>query len=105
MIQTTTNTIEGHPIREYHGIVTAEAVVGANVFKDIAAGLRDFFGGRSRTYEGVLREARATALEELANEASRCGANAVVGVKLDYETVGSGGSMLMVVATGTAVVI
>lgn len=105
MIQTTTNTIEGHPIREYHGIVTAQAIIGANVFKDFAAGLRDFFGGRSRTYENVLREAREAALNELAQEAQRIGGNAVVGVKLDYETVGSTGSMLMVVATGTAVVI
>lgn len=105
MIQTTTNTIEGHPIREYHGIVTAQAIIGANVFKDFAAGLRDFFGGRSRTYENVLREAREAALNELAQEAQRTGGNAVVGVKLDYETVGSTGSMLMVVATGTAVVI
>lgn len=103
MIVTTTPTIEGQPIQQYLGIVSAEAIIGANIFKDIFAGLRDIVGGRSQTYERVIEEGRANALQELTQKAAMMGANAVVAVDLDFETVGSGGSMLMVVATGTAV--
>jgi uncharacterized protein YbjQ (UPF0145 family) len=103
MLLTTTPTIEGKPIQQYFGIVTAEAIIGANIFKDIFAGIRDIVGGRSGTYERVIEEARQNALIELEQKAGRMGANAVVGVDLDFETVGSGGSMLMVVATGTVV--
>jgi uncharacterized protein YbjQ (UPF0145 family) len=103
MITTTTNTIEGRPIREYLGIVTGETIIGANIFKDIFAGIRDIVGGRSGTYERVIQEARASALAEMQDKARAMGADAVLGVDLDFETVGSGGSMLMVIATGTAV--
>ena len=103
MLLTTTPTIEGKPIQQYIGIVTAESIIGANIFKDIFAGIRDIVGGRSGTYERVIEEARQNALVELQQKAQQLGANAVVGIDLDFETVGSGGSMLMVVATGTAV--
>lgn len=103
MLITTTPTIEGHPIRQYHGVVSAEAIIGANMFRDLFASIRDVIGGRSSVYESVLIEGRETALRELTDRAMRLGANAVVGVDFDYETVGSGGSMLMIVATGTAV--
>ena len=103
MLLTTTNNIEGKPIQEYLGLVTAETIIGANIFKDIFAGIRDIVGGRSGTYERVIEEARTNALRELEMRAQQMGANAVVGIDLDFETVGSGGSMLMVVATGTAV--
>ena len=103
MITTTTHNIEGKSIREYLGVVSAEVIIGANVFKDILGGLRDFFGGRSGTYEKVLDEAKQNAMQELVQKAQAMGANAVVGIDLDFETVGSGGSMLMVVASGTAV--
>jgi uncharacterized protein YbjQ (UPF0145 family) len=103
MLLTTTPTIEGKPIQQYIGIVTAETIIGANIFKDIFAGIRDIVGGRSGTYERVIEEARTSALHELEQKAQAMGANAVVGVDLDFETVGNGGSMLMVVATGTAV--
>jgi len=105
MILTTTPTIEGHPIRQYQGVVTAETIIGANIFKDLFAGIRDIVGGRSGTYERIIEEARQTALQELQAKAQRMGANAVVGIDLDFETVGANGSMLMVIATGTAVVI
>ena len=105
MILTTTNTIDGHPVKEYKGIVTGETIIGANVFKDFMAGLTDFFGGRSTTYEQVLIEAKDTALKELQERAERMGANAIIGIDLDYETVGPNGGMLMVTASGTAVVI
>ena len=105
MILSTTPTLEGHPIREYRGIVTGEAILGANLFKDIFAGIRDIVGGRSGVYERELGNARQIALDELANEAKKLGANAVVGIDLDYEVVGANGSMLMVTASGTAVVI
>lgn len=105
MILSTTPTLEGHPIKEYKGIVTGETIIGANAIKDFMAGLTDFFGGRSTTYEKVLIEAKNTAIAELQQRAAMLGANAVVGVDLDYETVGSGGGMLMVTASGTAVVI
>ena len=103
MLLTTTPTVEGKPIQQYIGIVTAESSIGANILKDIFAGIRDIVGGRSGTYERVIEEARQNALVELQQKAQQLGANAVVGIDLDFETVGSGGSMLMVVATGTAV--
>ncbi len=103
MLQTTTNTIEGKHIIQYYGIVSGETIIGANIFKDLMAGIRDIIGGRSESYERVLREAKLTALEEMSTEAAKLGANAVIGVDLDYETVGSNGSMLMVTAAGTAV--
>lgn len=105
MIQTTTPTIEGHPIREYRGIVSAQSIIGANAVKDFFAGLTDFFGGRSGSYERVFAEAKAHVMRELAQEAQRAGGNAVVGVKIDFETVGQSNTMLMVAASGTAVVI
>ncbi len=104
MILTTTPTIEGKPIRDYRGIVTGEAILGANVFRDFFAGIRDIVGGRSGAYEKELARARQLALDELADAARQMGANAVVGIDLDYEVVGSG-SMLMVSANGTAVTI
>ena len=104
MILTTTPTIEGKPIREYRGIVTGEAILGANVFRDFFAGIRDIVGGRSSAYEKELAKARQVALEELQEAAQQAGGNAVVGIDLDYEVVGNG-SMLMVSANGTAVTI
>jgi uncharacterized protein YbjQ (UPF0145 family) len=103
MILTTTNTIETHTVKEYLGIVTGETIIGANIFKDFFAGIRDIVGGRSSSYEGVLREAKDTALKEMQDQAQRLGASAVIGIDLDYETVGSNGGMLMVTASGTAV--
>lgn len=103
MIISTTPTLEGRPIREYLGIVTGEVIVGANIFRDLFAGIRDIVGGRAGAYEGALRDARRQAYEELAYEAERLGANAVVGVDIDYEVVGQNGSMLMVSISGTAV--
>jgi uncharacterized protein YbjQ (UPF0145 family) len=103
MIITTTQTLEGRPIAEYRGIVTGEAILGANIFKDLFAGFRDIVGGRSGAYEQELAKARTIALHEMEAAASAMGADAVVGVDLDYETVGQGGSMLMVAASGTAV--
>lgn len=107
MITSTTNTIEGREITEYRGIVTGEAILGTNIFRDIFAGIRDIVGGRSGAYEKALREAREIALSEMQDEARKLGANAVVGIDLDYESIstGSSGSMLMVSASGTAVVI
>ena len=105
MILTTTNTIQGKSIRDYRGIVTGEAIVGANVFRDILASIRDIVGGRSQAYEKELQRAREIALEEMAESARVAGANAVVGIDLDYEVVGQGGSMLMVTACGTAVTV
>jgi uncharacterized protein YbjQ (UPF0145 family) len=103
MIITTTPTVEGRTIREYRGVVTGEAILGANIFKDLFAGIRDIVGGRSGAYEEELRKARIIAFQELEAAAQQVGADAVVGVDLDYETVGQGGSMLMVTASGTAV--
>jgi uncharacterized protein YbjQ (UPF0145 family) len=105
MILTTTPSIEGKSIREYRGIVTGEAILGANLFRDLMASVRDIVGGRSAAYEKELGEARRVALEELQAEAQRVGANAVVGIDLDYEVVGQNGSMLMVSVSGTAVVV
>ena len=103
MIITTTSTIEGHPIIEYKGIVTGETIIGANAFKDFLAGIRDIIGGRSGSYEKVLREGKDTSIQEMIQRAEELGANAIVGIDLDYETVGQGGSMLMVTCSGTAV--
>ncbi|CAM1350381.1 MULTISPECIES: heavy metal-binding domain-containing protein [Tenacibaculum] len=105
MIVTTTPTIEGKPVKEYLGIVTGETIIGANIFKDFFAGIRDIVGGRSGSYEKVLREAKNSALEEMEEMAKQLGATAIVAVDLDYETVGPNGGMLMVTASGTAVVI
>jgi uncharacterized protein YbjQ (UPF0145 family) len=103
MIVTTTNTLDGRPVQEYLGVVTGEAILGANVFKDLFAGIRDIVGGRSAAYEKELRRARELALAEMTTQAQDRGATAVIGVDLDYETIGDGGSMLMVTASGTAV--
>ena len=105
MILSTTPSIEGHPVREYKGVVTGETIIGANVFKDFLAGLTDFFGGRSSAYEKVLIEAKDTAMNEMMQRAMAIGANAVVGIDIDYEALGQNGSMLMVTTSGTAVVI
>jgi uncharacterized protein YbjQ (UPF0145 family) len=103
MIISTTTSIEGRPVSQYLGVVTGEVIVGANIFKDLFAGIRDIVGGRSGAYETTLRSARDTAFEELEAEATRLGANAVVGVDIDYEVIGKEGSMLMVTVSGTAV--
>lgn len=105
MIMTTTPGIEGKAVHQYHGIVTGEAIVGANIFKDFFAGIRDIVGGRSAAYEKELQKAREIALKELREAAERQGGNAVVGIDLDYEVVGQGGSMLMVSVSGTAVTV
>lgn len=105
MTITTTPSIEGKRITRYAGVVAGEAILGANVFKDLFAGIRDLVGGRSATYERELQRARELALGELAERATELGANAVVGVDLDYEVLGAGNGMLMVSASGTAVVI
>ena len=103
MLVTTTNAIEGRRIVEYKGLVAGEAILGANIFRDLFASIRDIVGGRSSSYERVLNDARQTAIGELTDKAAALGANAVIGVDLDYETIGSNGSMLMVTAAGTAV--
>jgi uncharacterized protein YbjQ (UPF0145 family) len=103
ILTTTTTSVEGRPVQDYLGIVTGEAILGANIFKDLFAGIRDIVGGRSGAYEEELRKARTIALDELGAAAQQLGANAVIGVDIDYETVGQGGSMLMVTASGTAV--
>jgi uncharacterized protein YbjQ (UPF0145 family) len=104
MIVTTTPGVDGKKVRTYHGVVTGEAILGANIFKDLFAGIRDIVGGRSAAYEKELRRAREIALQEAEQAASERGANALVGVDIDYETVG-GGSMLMVSVSGTAVTV
>lgn len=103
IILSTTNVIEGKPAKDYLGIVTGETIIGANIFKDLFASIRDIVGGRSGSYEKVLREAKDTALKEMKEAAVRLGADAVVGIDLDYETVGTNGGMLMVTASGTAI--
>jgi uncharacterized protein YbjQ (UPF0145 family) len=105
MICTTTNSIEGRRILRYHGIVTGQAIMGANMFRDLFAAIRDVVGGRAGAYENVLRDARDDAMKELQAEARALGANAVIGIDLDYGAVGSGESMLMVTASGTAVTV
>ncbi|HWJ88574.1 MAG TPA: heavy metal-binding domain-containing protein [Pelagibacterium sp.] len=103
MIITTTTLVEGRPVREYLGVVVGEVIIGANIFRDLFAGIRDIVGGRAGSYENAMRDARNQAMDELEAEARRLGADAVVGVDLDYEVVGQGGSMLMVSVSGTAV--
>jgi len=105
MIVTTTTSVEGKAIREYRGIVFGEVISGVDFIKDFAAGLTNFFGGRSGSYEGELIQAREAALAEMEKRASAIGANAIVGVDIDYEVLGQGGNMLMVTASGTAVVV
>ena len=103
MIITTTPALEGYTVTEYLGIVTGEAIIGANIVKDFLAGIRDIVGGRAGAYEQALRAAREEALREMAQEARERGADAIVGVDLDYEVLGTGNGMLMVSASGTAV--
>ena len=105
MLISTTPTIEGYPIKQYLGIVTGETIIGANAIKDIKASFTDFFGGRSGAYEKTIRQAKETALNEMQQHAQQMGANAIVGVDLDYETIGSTNSMLMVACSGTAVIV
>lgn len=101
MLLVTTNNIEGKKVTQYYGVVSGETIIGANVVRDFMASISDFFGGRSGAYEDVLRKAKSSAMAEMAAEAERMGANAVLAIDLDYETVG--GSMLMVTCSGTAV--
>ena len=103
MLLTTTPNIQGREITQYFGIVSGETIIGANLFKDFFAGIRDIVGGRASSYESVLREAKESALQEMSDQAARMGSNAVIGIDLDFETVGANGSMLMVTAAGTAV--
>lgn len=105
MLVTTTHSIEGKKITKYLGIVSGEAILGANIFKDFFAGIRDIVGGRSAAYEKELRQAKEIALLEMEDQAARLGGNAVIAVDLDYETLGQAGGMLMVTASGTAVVL
>ena len=105
MILSTTPTIDGYTIRGYKGVVTGETIIGANVFKDFFAGIRDIVGGRAGSYEKVLREAKNTSMEEMQERAMKLGANAIIGIDVDYETIGQNNSMLMVAVSGTAVVI
>lgn len=103
MVMSTTNSLEGKKVTKYLGVVTGEAILGANIFKDIFAGIRDIVGGRSASYEKELQEARRLAFTELEDKARRVGANAIIGIDIDYETIGANGSMLMVSVSGTAV--
>lgn len=105
MIFSTTPTIEGRTIKEYKGVVTGETIIGANFVKDFFASIRDVVGGRAGSYERVLSEARETSMREMEERAARLGANAVVGIDVDYETIGQGNSMMMVAVSGTAVVL
>ena len=105
MILSTTPAIEGHAIREYKGVVFGEVITGVNFLKDFAASVRNFFGGRSGSYENELVQARQNAMEEMAQSARSMGANAVVGIDIDYEVLGADNGMLMVTASGTAVII
>jgi len=103
MILSTTNNLENRKITSYKGVVTGETIIGANFIKDFFAGIRDIVGGRSGSYEKVLREAKDSAMAEMVDRARELGADAIVGIDLDYETVGPNGGMLMVTASGTAV--
>lgn len=105
MIVTTTNNVDGRKVIEYRGIVFGEVISGVDFIKDFAAGLTNFFGGRSKSYEGELIEARTSALHEMERRAEAIGANAVIGVDIDYEVLGQGGNMIMVTASGTAVLL
>ncbi|PCI32607.1 MAG: hypothetical protein COB60_09080 [Flavobacteriaceae bacterium] len=103
MILSTTSSLDNQKVSQYMGIVTGETIIGANFIKDFFAGIRDIVGGRSGSYEKVLREAKDTSLREMEAQAKRMGADAIIGIDLDYETVGPRGGMLMVTASGTAV--
>ena len=103
MLFSTTSSLEGHTIQRYQGIVFGETIIGANLIKDFFASITDVIGGRSGTYEGVLKEARQQAMQEMARQAAEIGANAVIGIDFDYETLGQANGMIMVIATGTAV--
>lgn len=105
MILSTTNQLDGKTIKEYKGVVFGETIIGANLFKDLFASIRDIVGGRSGSYEKVLQEARSTAIDEMGQRAQALGANGVVGIDVDYEVVGQSGSMLMVSVSGTAVLV
>ncbi|MFA7597733.1 MAG: heavy metal-binding domain-containing protein [Novosphingobium sp.] len=105
MVVTTTSVVEGRPVRQYLGIVTGEVIVGANIFRDLFASITDIVGGRSGKYEDVLARARKEALSEMKQEAVKLGGNGVIGVDIDYEVLGSNGSMLMVSVSGTAVLL
>jgi uncharacterized protein YbjQ (UPF0145 family) len=105
MLLTTTNSLEGHKIKHYLGIVTGDTIIGANIFKDIGASIRDIIGGRASAYERVMDEGKKIAEAELVQKAMAMGANAIIGIDFDYEVMGKGGSMLMVSMTGTAVII
>jgi uncharacterized protein YbjQ (UPF0145 family) len=105
MILSTPPQIEGRPVREYKGVVTGETIIGANFVKDFFAGIRDIVGGRAGSYEKVLIEAKDTSMQEMMQRAEALGANAIIGIDIDYETIGANGSMLMVATSGTAVVI
>ena len=104
MLMTTTSVVEGKPVSRYLGVVTGEAIIGANVFRDLLAGVRDIVGGRSATYERGLAEARDVAMKEMEAKANALGANGVIGIDLDYEVLGANNGMLMVSISGTAVV-
>jgi uncharacterized protein YbjQ (UPF0145 family) len=103
MLITTTTSVEGKKVTDYKGIVSAEVIVGANILKDLFAGIRDIVGGRSAAYEEELQKAKQLAFDEITSKAQEMGANAIIAVDLDFETIGQQGSMLMVCATGTAV--
>lgn len=105
MLVTTTAVLQDHKITEYKGVVSGEAILGANLFKDLFASIRDIVGGRSAAYEDELRNAKNMAMQEMVQQARDVGANAVIGVDLDYETLGQGGTMLMVAVAGTAVIV
>jgi uncharacterized protein YbjQ (UPF0145 family) len=105
MLMSTTSVLEGHPVTRYLGVVTAEAIIGANIFRDMFAAVRDIVGGRSATYERALDEARQVALAELQERAQKLGANAVIAIDVDYEVLGQNNGMLMVAVSGTAVVV
>jgi uncharacterized protein YbjQ (UPF0145 family) len=105
MIMSTTSILEGHPVTRYPGVVTAEAIIGANIFRDMFAAVRDIVGGRSATYERALDEARKVAMAELEQRAQELGANAVIAIDVDYEVLGQANGMLMVAVSGTAVVV
>jgi len=105
MLLTTTNSLEGHKIKHYLGIVTGDTIIGANIFKDIGAAIRDIVGGRASAYERVMDEGKKIAEAELVQKAMDMGANAIIGIDFDYEVMGKGGSMLMVSMTGTAVIV
>ena len=103
MLMTTTSTLENHPVRQYLGVVNGEAIIGANIFKDMFASIRNVVGGRAGAYERTLADARRIAMNEMESEAKKLGANAVIGIDVDYEVLGADNGMLMVCVSGTAV--